>query len=112
MILTLSSNSDPIRGFGGRTWYGIMEMNSDPNSMHVRSAEFLTEEKLAACPSVSHQIACNSSSEPILAYALKIDQDVGGRTQIVIEAVTLSGKPTYGTYTCSITIVEPAQADC
>jgi hypothetical protein len=108
MILTLKDNSDPIGGFGGRTWYGTTEMDSSSESMHVRTVEFLTEEKLAACPSVSHQIACaTDGAEPILAYALKINQDVGGQTQIVIEAVTLSGEETEGIYYCSVTIVEP-----
>lgn len=102
--------SDSIGGFGGKTYYSTAQMKTPDNSPHVRSVEFRLP-LLGECPSVSHQIASVTNNEPVLAYALKINQNVGGdpqfATQIAIEAVTLSGKPTYGTYYCSITVVEP-----
>ena len=42
---------------------------------------------------------------PLVVYSLKIADNVGGMTQIAIEANTLDGKPAKGIHHCNIVVI-------
>lgn len=99
---------DPVE-FGGISYCSTGEMITPAGSPHVKAIEFRIP-RLKVCPSVSHQIVGGKDASPLVIYAVKINDNVGGMTQIAIEAQTLDGKPAAGTHRCNIVAIDAPQS--
>jgi hypothetical protein len=96
-------HSDPAT-HGHVSFCATGEMTTPTNSPHVRGIEFRIP-RLRNCPSVSVQIVHSVGAPPLVVYACKINDNVGGMTQIAIEAQTLEDQPAAGLYHCNIVAI-------
>jgi len=96
---------DPV-AFGNVSYCSTGTMSMPTGSFDVRSIEFRIP-RFTAVPSVCVRIIGDKDASPLKVYALKINDNVGGMTQIAIEAQTLDGKPAAGTHLCNIMAVGP-----
>jgi hypothetical protein len=98
-------HSDPMTGYSvNPTVYcatGLMTMPT--GSPHVRGIEFRLP-RFKEPPGVSVQIAASVGASMLSVYALKVNDNVGGQTQVAIEAQTIVGGPASGTYHCTIIV--------
>ncbi len=92
--------------FGNASYCSTGTMAMPTGSFDVRSIGFRIP-RFTAMPSVSVRIIGDEDASPLTVYALKINDNVGGMTQIAIEAQTLDGEPAAGTHICNVMAVGP-----
>jgi hypothetical protein len=90
--------------FGNVSYCSTGKMSMPDGSFHVRGMEFRIP-RFKSVPSVSCQIIGEKDACPLVVYALKINDNVAGMTQIAIEAQTLDGKPASGVHHCNILVI-------
>lgn len=96
-------HADPAT-FGKVSHCSTCAMVVPDGSPHVRSAEFRLP-RFSDTPSVSVQIVRSEGATPLTPYALKINDDVAGSTQIAVQAQSVDGQPAAGRYWCSIVAI-------
>lgn len=104
-------NAEPMSGFPTNptvyTSVGLMSMPD--NSPHVRGIEFRLP-RFKSAPTVSAQIIAPHGSSMLALYAVKVNDNVSGQTQVAIEAQTIRGGPAHGEHFCMITVIgQPAE---
>lgn len=95
--------TEPVT-FGKSSYSSFVEMGIPDGSPHVRGAEFRLP-RFSDTPGVSVQIVASQGAIPIAVHSLKINDNVGGSTQIAVQAQTISGGPAAGRYWCSIVAI-------
>jgi hypothetical protein len=97
--------SDPMTGYSTNpTVYCATGLMTQPTgSPHVRGIEFRLP-RFKDPPAVSVQIAASVGASMLSVYALKVNDNVSGQTQVAIEAQTIVGGPANGTHYCTIVV--------
>lgn len=96
---------DPMTGYGENpTVYCATGKMSEPTgSHHVRGIEFRLP-RFKQAPVVSLQITAPHGSSMLGVYAVKVNDNVSGQTQVAIQAQTIKGGPAQGEHYCSIVV--------
>lgn len=97
--------SDAMTGYATNpTVYCATGRMTEPTaSPHVRGIEFRLP-RFEAPPGVSVQIAASAAASLLAVYSVKVNDNIGGQTQVAIEAQTIAGGPASGVYHCTIVV--------
>lgn len=79
------------------------KMGEPDESPHVRQIEFRLP-RLKEAPIVSVQITAPHGSSMLGLYSVKVNDNVGGQTQVAVAAQTIRGGPAHGEHYCSIVV--------
>ncbi|MCC0003685.1 MAG: hypothetical protein H6872_00475 [Methylobacteriaceae bacterium] len=79
------------------------QMSEPTGSPHVRGVEFRLP-RFRQAPVVSLQITAPHGSSMLGIYAVKVNDNVSGQTQVAVEAQTIKGGPAHGEHFCSIVV--------
>jgi hypothetical protein len=97
--------SDAMTGYASDpTVYCATGLMTEPTTApHVRGIEFRLP-RFKQAPIVSVQITAAVGSSLLAIYSLKVNDNVGGQTQVAIEAQTILGGPASGEHHCTIIV--------
>ena len=97
--------SDPMTGYvNNPTVYCANGVMAEPTGApHVRGIEFRLP-RFRQAPTVSLQIVAPHGSSMLAVYSVKVNDNVGGQTQVAIEAQTVLGGPAQGEHHCAVIV--------